>query len=68
MKEGASVLCASYVTMPYMLAVVDTSNTVSELSSEDIFISVQSTAAKKITRYKEGSVAQVIPMPYKKDE
>ena len=68
MKSGASVICASYVTVPYMLAVVDTANTVSELSSEDIFISVQSTGAKKITRYKEGSVTQVIPMPYKKDE
>ena len=68
MKEGASVLCASYVTVPYMLAVVDRANTVSELSSEDIFISVQSTSAKKIARYKEGSVAQVLSMPYKKDE
>ena len=68
MKSGASVICASYVTVPYMLAVVDTANAVSELSSEDIFISVQSTSAKKITRYKEGSVATVISLPYKKDE
>ena len=68
MKDGASVICASYVTNPYMLAVVDTTNTVSELSSEDIFISVQSTSAKRIIGYKEGSITQVIPMPYKKEE
>ena len=68
MKSGASVICASYVTVPYTLAVVDKTNAVSELSSEDVFISVQSTAGKKITRYKEGTVAKVIPLPYKKDE
>ena len=68
MKEGASVLSASYVTVPYMLAVVDKTNAVSELSSEDVFISVQSARAKKISRYAEGSIDRVIPMPYKKDE
>ncbi|MBQ7879706.1 MAG: DNA topoisomerase 4 subunit A [Clostridia bacterium] len=68
MKEGASVLSASYVTVPYMLAVVDKTNTVSELSSEDVFISVQSARAKKISRYAEGSIDKVIPLPYKKDE
>ncbi len=68
MKTGASVICASYVTVPYKLAVVDKTNTVSELSSEETFISLQSTSAKKIARYKEGTIAKVIPMPYKKDE
>jgi topoisomerase-4 subunit A len=68
MKEGASVLSASYVTVPYMLAVIDKTNAVSELSSEDVFISVQSARAKKISRYAEGSIDKVIPMPYKKDE
>jgi len=68
MKSGASVICASYVTVPYALAVIDKTNAVSELSSEDVFISVQSTAGKKILRYKEGTVAKVIPLPYKKDE
>ncbi len=68
MKEGASVLCASYVTTPYTLAVVEKNNAVSELSSEDIFISVQSARAKKISRYAEDSVKAVIPMPYKKAE
>ena len=65
LKEGASVLMASYVTVPYMLAVVEEGNIVSELSSEDISITVQSARAKKIARYAEDSVKMVIPMPYK---
>ncbi len=68
LKEGASVLSASYVTAPYMLAVVEKNNAVSELSSEDIFISVQSARAKKVSRYGEDEVKLVIPMPYKKAE
>ena len=68
LREGASVLSASYVTVPYMLAVVEKNNTVSELSSEDIFISVQSARAKKISRYAEDSIKAVISMPYKKGE
>ncbi len=68
MREGASVLCASYVTVPYALAVVEKGNVVSELASEDIFISVQSARAKKISRYAEDSVKEVLPMPYKKVE
>ena len=68
MREGASVICASYVTMPYMLAVVEKNNAVSELSSEDIFISVQSARAKRVFRYAEDSIKAVIPMPYKKGE
>ncbi len=66
LKEGASVLTASYVTEPYMLAVVEKNNAVSELSSEDIFISVQSARAKKLARYGEDSIKAVLPMPYKK--
>ncbi len=68
LKDGASVLTASYVTVPYALAVVEKNNAVSELSSEDIFISVQSARAKKIARYAEDSVKTVIPLPYKKVE
>lgn len=68
MREGASVLCASYVTVPYMLAVVEKTNAVSELSSEDIFVSVQSARAKRVFRYAEDSIKAVIPMPYKKGE
>jgi hypothetical protein len=49
-----------------MLAVVEKGNVVSELSSEDIFISVQSARAKKVSRYAEDSITTVIPMPYKK--
>ena len=68
LREGASVLSASYVTLPYMLAVVEKNNNVSELSSEDVFVSVQSARAKRVMRYAENSIQQVIPMPYKKDE
>ena len=68
LKDGASVLTASYVTVPYMLAVEEKNHNVSELSSEDISILMQSSKAKKISRYAEDSVLQVIPMPYKKGE
>ncbi len=68
MKEGARVLTASYVTVPYRLAVVDKTNTVSELSTEDIFITVQSARAKKVAGYQEDSIKEVLPMPYKKVE
>ena len=68
MREGASVICASYVTNPYMLAVEEKNHAVSELSSEDIFISVQSARAKKLMRYAEDSILKVIPLPYKKGE
>ena len=68
LREGASVLSASYVTTPYMLAVVEKNNTVSELSSEDVFISVQSARAKRVLRYAEDSVKEVFPLPYKKGE
>ncbi len=68
LKEGASVLCASYVTEPYMLAVVDKSGNVSQLSSEDIMIQSPSNRAQKIFRYKEGTVEKVFPLPHKKGE
>ena len=68
LKEGASVLSASYVTVPYMLAVVEKNKSVSQLSTEEVFITVQSARAKKISRYAEDSIEKVIPMPYKKDE
>ncbi len=68
LKEGASVLMASYVTAPYSLAVVDKNGGVSELSSEDVSISVQSSRAKKVSRYDDDSVELVLPLPYKKVE
>ncbi len=68
LKEGACVLSASYVTTPYMLAIVEKTNAVSELSSEDVFISVQSARAKKVARYAEDSIKLVLPTPYKKAE
>ena len=68
LREGARVICASYVTIPYMLAVVEKNNAVSEISSEDVPISVQSARAKKVSRYAEDSVKLVLPIPYKKAE
>ena len=68
LSAGASVLSASYVTVPYMLAVVEKNHNVSEISSEDVFISMPSMKAKKLTKYAEHSVDKVIPMPYKKEE
>ena len=68
LPDGANVITASYVTNPYMLAVIEKGNIVSELSSEDIFILMQSSKAKKVARYAEGSVKAVIPMPDKKGE
>ena len=68
MREGASVILASYVTVPYMLAVVEKNNAVSELSSEDVFISVLSSRAKRVFRYAEDSIKAVIALPYKKGE
>jgi len=66
LREGASVLCASYVTVPYYLAVVVKGNMVSQLSTEDTFILMQSAKAKRVFRYEEDSVVKVFPMPYKK--
>ena len=66
LREGETVLSASYVTVPYKLAVILKGNIISELSSEDVFISVQSARAKKMPGYAEDSVKEVIPMPYKK--
>ncbi len=68
LHEDANVLCASCVTTPYMLAVVQKNNAVSELSSEDIFISVPSSRAKRVLRYEENSIKRVIPLPHKKGE
>ena len=68
LSEKASVLTAAYVTVPYMLAVEEKNHNVSELSSEDISIMMQSSKAKKVGRYAEDSVIKVIPLPYKKGE
>ncbi len=68
LKEGASVICASYVTEPYMLAVVDKDGVVSELSSERIAVLSQSNTARPVAGYKLGTVEKVIALPYKKEE
>lgn len=65
LREGETVLSVGYVTKPYSLAVVEKNRSVSELSSEDIPIAMQSAKARKLPRYEEGSVAEVIPLPYK---
>ena len=68
LSDNATVLTAAYVTVPYMLAVEEKNHNVSELSSEDISIMMQSSKAKKISRYAEDSIVSVTPMPYKKGE
>ena len=66
LREGASVLCASYVTVPYMFAVVVKGNIVSELSSEEVRILMPTMKAQKVSKYEEGTVVKVLPLPYKK--
>ena len=68
LPEDERVICASYVTTPYTLAVIQKGNIVSELSSEDIPIAVQSAKARKLPRYPEGTVVKVIPLFYKKEK
>ncbi len=65
MKEGASVICASYVTAPYMISIVDKTNAVIEVSSEDIPIAMQSAKARKISACAEDDVKTVVATPYK---
>ena len=68
LPDGESVICASYVTVPYQLAIVDKEGNISEISSEDIFISSGSTRAVKHSKYALKSIDKVFPMPYKKSE
>ena len=68
LKEGAFVLSASHVTAPYKLAIVDNTQTVSEVSSEKAALLAASVRGRPIFGYKEGTVEKVIPLPYKKDE
>ena len=68
MKAGASVICASYVTEPYMISIVDQTNTVTEISSEKIPIAMQSAMARKISAYSGDGVKSVVATPYKKVE
>ncbi len=68
MRDGASVICASYVTVPYSIAVVDKSGNVVEVSSEDIPIAMQSAKARRISACAEENVKEVLAMPYKLTE
>ena len=68
LREGASVISVGYVTTPYMLAVVEKTQTVSELSTENVSILSPSNRAQKLSRYKEGAIERVIQMPHRKDE
>ena len=68
LNDGEEVLYANYVTVPYMLAVVEHSGVVSELSTEDVMITIASAKARKIARYAENSVKAVYALPYKKAE
>ncbi len=68
LREGASVISVGYVTTPYMLAVVEKTQAVSEISTESISILSPSNRAQKLSRYKEGTIERVIQMPQRKDE
>ena len=68
LREGASVISVGYVTTPYMLAVVEKTQAVSEISTENISILSPSNRAQKLSRYKEGTIEKVIQMPHRKDE
>ena len=68
MREGASVISAAHVTAPYMLAVVDKNQSVSEISSEKATLLSASLRGRPIIGYKEGTIEKVIPLIYKKDE
>lgn len=68
LREGERVLAASYVTRPYPLAVVEKGRSVSELSSEDIPIAMQSARARKLPGYDEGSVSEVYPLFYRAED
>ena len=68
LREGARVVSVGYVTMPYMIAIVEKTKTVSEISTESIAILSPSNRAQKLSRYKEGTIESVILMPYKKEE
>ena len=65
LKEGARVIQASAVTVPYYLVVELKNGSVVELSSEDIFITIASGKAKKVKGIEEDSVKAVYPTPYK---
>jgi topoisomerase-4 subunit A len=65
MKDGASVICASYVTTPYSIAIVDKANNVVEVSSEDVPIAMQSAKARKISACAEDNVKYVVAENYK---
>lgn len=68
LPEGVEVLAASYVTMPYKIAVVEKTNKISCISSEDIPIAMQSAMARKISAYEEGSVIAAYPLYYQQED
>ena len=68
LPDGAKVLSASYVTVPYKIAVVEKGNKISCISSEDVPIAMQSAKARKISAYDEGSVIAAYPLRYQTEE
>ena len=68
LKEGAAVISASHVTAPYMLAVVDKNQNVSEISSERATLLSASLRGRPIIGFKEDTIEKVIALPYKKEE
>ncbi len=68
LPDGEKVISASYVTVPYKIAVVEKGNKVSCISSEDVPIAMQSAKARKISAYEEGSVIAAYPLRYQTEE
>ncbi|MBE5753515.1 MAG: DNA topoisomerase 4 subunit A [Clostridiales bacterium] len=65
MRDGASVICANYVTVPYQVAIADKSGNVIEVSSEDLPIAMQSAKARRISACAEDDVKSVFAQTYK---
>ena len=68
MPEGEKVICVGYVTKPYAVAIVDKNNAVTEISSEDIPIAMQSAKARKLPGIDEEKVQNVYTLFYKDKE
>ena len=65
MRDGANVICANYVTVPYQVAIADKSGNVIEVSSEDLPIAMQSAKARRISACAEDDVKSVFAQTYK---
>ena len=68
LSEDEKVLSVSYVTKPYMLAIVDKNKNVTALSSENVPILAKSAKARRLSGIAEGSVAEVHALFYQETD